>query len=329
MKILYVALQYEYGMPHRGPNEIGERGFKQVFEKLGHSVVPFYFDSYLEKKDQLQIDLLAKANQEKPDLIYFILYTDQIAFETLDKLNGLAKTVAWFGDDPWRFDDFTSRYAPHLSCSVTTDPFAVEKYKKIGVQNVFLSQWAAIDQSDVPAFDGKYEFDVSFIGGSHSYRRWFIDFLRKAGIKVDAFGFNWPNGVVDHNRMIQIFQRSKINLNLSNSVCFDVRYLLHNIKNPIVVWRTPKTAPQIKARNFEIPYYGGFQVTDYVPALDFYLDIGKDVVCYKDVDDALVQIRHYLQNDEEREKIKVRGIQRARQEHSYFHRHKKFFEWLR
>ena len=63
-------------------------------------------------------------------------------------------------------------------------------------------------------------------------------------------------------------------------------------------------ASQIKARNFEIPYFGGFKLADYVPTLENYFDIGKDVVCYNDVDEAELLIRYYLENEEEREIIK-------------------------
>lgn len=329
MHILYVDLQYEYGMKHRGPNVIGDRGFKRVFERLGHQVSTFYYDEYLNDSQKLQTELLNRAEQIKPDLIYFILFADQFQFETLDKLRQNAITVNWFGDDQWRFDSFTKRYAPHFSWSVTTDSFALEKYKKAGLKNVHLSQWAAVDDDIIIPTKIDYQYDVSFVGASQSFRRWFVAELKSRGIKIEAFGFNWPNGTLTHDKMIETFQRSKINLNLSNSVSFDLRYLKHNLKNPIVAWRSPKTSSQIKARNFEIPYYGGFQLTEYVPGLDLYLNIGKEVACYKDVDEAELLIRHYLENDKLREDQKTLSVQKARSSHTYFHRHKEFFEKLK
>ena len=70
-------------------------------------------------------------------------------------------------------------------------------------------------------------------------------------------------------------------------------------------------------------------MTDYVPTLEKYLEIGKEVVCYRDVDEAAMLISYYLKNDEEREKIKVQSMQRARREHTYFHMHKAIFENLK
>ncbi|MEZ4814795.1 MAG: hypothetical protein R3A80_06255 [Bdellovibrionota bacterium] len=40
MKILYVDLEYDHGMKHRGPNVIGQ-GFKKSFVDLGHEVDTF------------------------------------------------------------------------------------------------------------------------------------------------------------------------------------------------------------------------------------------------------------------------------------------------
>jgi spore maturation protein CgeB len=328
MKILFVDLQYEYGMKHRGLNEIGERGFRQVFEKLGHSVETFYYDEYLNNLSGLQTALLEKAEVVKPDLVYFILFGEQFAEATLKTLSLKYKTINWFGDDQWRFESFTKKYAPCFTYSVTTDPFALGRYHALGITNVFLSQWAALD-SDEAIQNEPYQYDVSFVGGSHSVRRWFLSELSQRGISVAAFGYGWPGGPVSLSEMNRIFRTSKINLNLSNSIHFDLRYLTHNLKNIVVALKSKKSASQMKARNFEIPYFGGFQMADYVPFLERYLKIGEEVVCYRDVDEAAELIRYYLGNDKEREMIKQAGILRSRNEHSYFHRHQKVFEQLK
>lgn len=329
MKILYVDLQYDYGMKHRGPNEIGDRGFRQVFQKLGHAVEVFYYDDYLQRLPELQVLLLEKAKLVAPDLIYFNLFGDQFDLSTLDQLKKEYKTINWFGDDQWRFDKFTSKYAPHFTYCVTTDPFALKKYHNLGLFNVVLSQWASMDYELDEISTSAYKYDVSFIGGSHSVRRWFISELEKRNIRVAAFGHGWPNGVLSLKEMGQLFAQSKINLNLSNSVNCDLRYLMHNFKNMIVALKSDKSASQIKARNFEIPYFGGFQLTEYVPFLESYLSIGQEVACFRDIDEAALLIKYYLQNDLEREKIKSAGVLKARQCHTYFQRHKNIFEQIK
>lgn len=330
MKVLYVDLQYEYGMKNRGVNQIGEYGFRKVFERLGHSVECFYYDDYLKNTGALQQDLLKAAAVAKPDLIFFNLFGEQFSLETISELTSKYRTMNWFGDDQWRFESFTKKYAPEFTYSVTTDPFAVDKYHALGVRNVFLSQWAALEFDAEPEWvqTPNYKYDVSFVGGSHSVRRWFIKELGRRGIEVATFGYGWPSGPIPLQKMIELFQITKINLNLSNSTTFDIRYLMDNIKNPVVLWKSPKSESQLKARNFEIPYYGGFQMTDYVPFIENYLEVGREISCYRDVAEAALLIEYYLKNDELREKIRLAGMRRSQTEHTYTHRLKLILESL-
>ena len=319
MKILHVDLLYDYGIKERGINVIGQEGFKKNFEKLGFEVVSFYYDQYLKDTKPLQKALIEFANSEKPDLIFFSLFRDQFSHETLQHLKRKYTTINWFGDDQWRFDNFTKYYANDFSWCITTDLYAVNKYKELGQKNVVLSQWAAIDTQETPASDG-YEYDVSFVGGFHPYRSWFLSQLRKRGISVEAFGNGWKNGPLTSDEMNELFAKSKINLNISNSNSFDIRYLMSSVKAILLAIKSKKSNSQIKARNFEIPFFGGFQLTDYVPSLEQYFDIGKEIVCYASPEEAILQIEYFLENDSLRESIRGAGHQKALQCHGYLHR---------
>ncbi len=317
MKILYVDLEFDYGDPSRGINAIGQLGFKNSFEQLDHKVIPFYYDSYLKSNlIGLQKDLCEKADQVSPDLIFFILFRDQFTAETLAYLKSKYKTANWFGDDTWRFDGFTRKFAPFFTYSITTDKFSIAKYHAMGIKNVIHSQWAAIDdkRSIPPAV---YKYDVSFIGGYNRYRNWFVKKLQKCGVNITCFGHGWPNGSLSNDKMIELFRSSKINLNLSNSASFDLRYLLTHPKNLAHTLHTTKHASQIKARNFEINYYGGFQLSDYVPGLEDYYDIGKELACYSNPEESAMLIKYYLENEKERETIRDLGMEKARQSYTY------------
>ena len=328
MKILYVDLQYDYGIKARGKNIIGEDGFKKSFEELNHEVVMFYYDDYLQDTKPMQQKLKDFADDIKPDLIFFSLFQNQFEVETLDYLKSRYKTINWFGDDQWRFDNFTCNYANHFTYCITTDKFSIPKYKNLGQYNVIYSQWAAIDSHQMPKFEG-YKYDVSFVGGFHPYRKWFINTLQKRGLKVEAFGNAWKNGPLTAEEMNQLFMNSKINLNIGNSNSFDIRYLLSYWKAIPLLFRSKKNASQIKARNFEIPYFGGFQLTDYSPSIENYFDIGKEIVCYKDVDEAELLIRYYLENEEERETIKNSAHQKSTNKHGYIHRLQSVLEQIK
>jgi len=329
MKILYVDLKYDYGIKSRGINAIGQDGFKASFENLGHNVETFYYDDYLKALPALQTALCKCADSVKPDLIFFCLYQEQFTHQTLQYLKNNYTTMNWFGDDQWRFDSFTSLYANDFTWCITTDQFSIDKYHTIGQKNVIYSQWAAIDAHSVNKEHTGYAYDVSFVGGYHPYRKWFIEQLQKQGIAVDVFGHGWPNGSLSNDDMNRMFAASKINLNISNSSSLDISYVFSSLRTCLNTLRSTKTSSQIKARNFEIPFFGGFQLTDYVSTLEKYFDIGKEVSCYASPDEAVRLIQYYLLHDEERESIRVQGHQRALSEHGYTHRLKKIFEVLK
>jgi len=62
---------------------------------------------------------------------------------------------------------------------------------------------------------------------------------------------------------------------------------------------------------------GGFQLTDYVPSLEEYYYIGKEVVCYSNIDEAEKLIHYCLKHKDERESIKSAGVEKARSEHTF------------
>lgn len=320
--ILVVLMQWDYGKKERGVSA-EKLWFHDPFLKLAENVEAFWYDEYLHTPDKLQQLLLQKASQCKPDLIFFIPYQDQFTPATLDSLKSISTTVAWFGDDTWRFDSFSSRYATHFTHVATTDPGSVSKYRKLGGSPI-LTEWAASEplSKDIGPLRGDepYRYDVSFVGGINPFRKWFIEMLGKKGIAVTCFGAGWPKGRVSFEEMEQIFRFSRINLNVSNSVCHDIRYIFSGLRPFNDYFRSRKTAEQVKARNFEIPLAGGFQLSNYVLGLERHLTIGTEIALYNTPEDCAEQIWYYLDNDAEREAIAARSHERSMAEHTYYHR---------
>ena len=126
--------------------------------------------------------------------------------------------------------------------------------------------------------------------------------------------------------MGEIFENSKINLNISNSVNYDVRYIFSSLRSIKEFLRSTKRIEHIKARNFEIPAFAGFQLTNYVHCLEDYFDIGREVAVYISFDDLILRINYYLNNEEERKKIMINGYKRVMNEPTYLYRFKKIFK---
>lgn len=325
MKIVPVFLRNDYGVKSRG-DSLEFRGFLPALKHITDEVYPFWFDEYLDKKKELQKRVIEFIDEIHPDIVFFILIEDEFSFETLDYLKSKYLTVNWFGDDHWRFESFTKRYISHFTYSITTDKYAVDKYESAGCKNVILSQWASFGcTEDIDFEEIKYKHDISFIGGISEYRKWVMRELSKKGIKVECFGYGWENGRVSFEELEDIFKTSRINMNISNSAPYDIRYIFSSLKSMREFIGTQKRAEQIKARNFEIPAFGGFQLTNYAPSLEDYLKIGDEVIIYKTVKELALHVNYYLNNEKERRRIMVNGYSRAKREHTYMNRLKEVF----
>ncbi|HBW21953.1 MAG TPA: hypothetical protein DEF68_01070 [Elusimicrobia bacterium] len=327
-KILAVFMEWDYCDPKRGPS-MDKVYFYNNLAKLAAKVEPFWYDAYINDLPKLQELLINKAKVYNPDLIFFVPYIDQFTPATLDFLKEHWPTLAWFGDDTWRFESYAAKMAPHFTHAVTTDVFSVPKYKKLGLTPI-ISQWAAqLNSADPgPVPPESYEYEVSFVGGYNRFRAWYIERLAREGIKVHCFGAGWPAGKISFEEMDRIFYKTIINLNLSNSVSHDIRFILSGFRSVVNYLRSPKRAEQIKARNFEIPLAGGFQLTNYAPGLEKYLKIGEEVAVFSSPEECALQIRYYLENEAERLKIVLAGRKRAMAEHTYFARLEKILKEL-
>ena len=321
IRVLAVLMRWGYGRPEMGPSTEPAM-FLEPLTGLCREVRPFWYDEYMSDPALLERKLQECAEDYAPDLIFFTTYQDQFRPEFLDRLKSRFKTVAWFGDDQWRFENYTRRYARHFSTCITTDSFAVAKYEALGA-NVILSQWA-VDNSlgvrePLPP-DGAFLYDVSFVGARNEVRSWFARLLQKQGIAVACFGPKWPSGFLPYEQIAEIFQRSRINLNFSNSVQQDIRFIFGGARNFARWIRSRKRCEQMKARNFEIPLAGGFELSHYAPSLERYLDIGKEVGIFTSPEDCAQQIRYYLDNPQERYEMAVRAHKRTVAEHTFVHR---------
>lgn len=338
MKIVTAFLKYDYGIKERGIS-VEEAIILPAIKQVNEDVIPFWLEDNGFPNDikGLQTNLLDFVNKKKADLIFFILMKDEIKVETIRELNKTFKTVNWFCDDQWRFDDFSSKIGPELSYVITVDKFSVEKYHSIGCNNVFLTQWAtAFYQENLDLDKVNYKYDVSFIGGKNLIREWYIYELGKRGIEVACFGSGWTGGRLPLDDMNQIFLESKINLNLSNSLPRDIRYyrfinkqlflipfsslklrkkagLILRIILTLLGRIEKKNVEQIKARNFEIAGAGGFELSQYALEVEDYYVIGKEIAIFSTLDELVLQIHYYLNNSKLRKKIAKEGYLKSAQ----------------
>jgi spore maturation protein CgeB len=326
MNILYVGMKHDYGDPLRGES-FEEANFKSSLVGMGHNVVHFDFMERAQAVgiSRMREEIVDFARSQPLDVVFFFLFENEFDAVTLRRVGSAANapTVNWFADDHWRFRDFSATVAPGLDWVVTTDFNAVSKYRRIGIQNVILSQWACNDYVYKPSPQPSGP-EVSFVGQPHGNRLAAMDMLRAADIEPTCFGFGWPSGRLTTQEMINLFSSSSINLNLANGSQPSLSAVL---KKRLIRRNSVFTSDglQIKGRTFEIPGCGGFQLTQAAPGLQDYFEIGSEIGVFKGDDDFVRTTKYWLHNADEREAVAQAGLARVRRDHTYSRRFKEIF----
>jgi spore maturation protein CgeB len=318
-------MSYDYGDPARG-HSYEYYNFYQSLKALGHDVVLFDFMTELQQlgKQAMNRKLLEVAEALKPGLAMFSLYTDQFDPETVKEMKRHTRTLCFFHDDTWRVE-FSRYWAPHFDFFTTPDVYGERKYQALGLETAIHFPFGCND-SIYRKSEMEKKYDVSFVGAWHPYREWLIKRLRKAGFNVKAVGYRWPGGIVSHEDMVELFNETRINLNMSNSTSWDARYLLSSPRGLVNRVRSPKSVEQIKARHFEINGSGGFQLSYYVEGLERHYGIGTEIAVYLDPDDLLQKVNFYLAEDKLRESIADAGYARTLVEHTFGRRFELVFQ---
>ena len=298
VRLLYVAQKFDYGNPARGYS-YEENHFLPALIGLGFD--PIRFDSLtlvrrLGKKAASEL-LVELAFRLRPAVAFLVLFKDDFDEGAVEELRRLGcVTFNWFTDDHWRFESFSSRWAPRFSWAITTHPEAVRKYRERGITNVIRSQWGANHHLYRP-LDRARQFAATFIGQPHGDRRHVVQALRRAGIAVETWGYGWPRGRLSTRRAVEVINETEVNLNLSNAVT--------------------GTIDQIKGRDFEIPACRALLLTKNVEALGDYFELGTEILTYESFEDLAAKIRWALDHPQEAEKIRQGGYRRALAHHTY------------
>ena len=321
-------------------NSYEYHNFLKPLENLGNEVLTFDFKTIMNVfgREQMNNQLLDLVKETKPSLVIFVPHTDEFIPNIVDEIGRFSITLCYFFDDMWRIE-FSRFWAKHFHFVTTSDVNGITKFKQVGHENVIYSPFACNTQVYIKKELPKI-YDVTFVGGYNPYREWYINILKKEGINVKTWGLGWKTKMLSTEEMINVFNQSRINLNLSNNICWDIRYLVdtsRSIRKSINIWkqtylasRQPdfKTVEQIKGRHFEINACGGFQLSYYVEGLENFFDIGQEISLYFSPEDLSQKIKYYLLHENELNLIALRGFQRTQQNHSMEKRFHHIFEQI-
>lgn len=303
--------------------------FQEPLQKMRYSVLAFDFIEEMRShgREEMNQKLLNIVKGHLPDIVIFVPHTDQFIPTIVDEIGQYAITLGYFFDDMWRIE-YSRLWARHFKFVTTSDVNGVRKFGEAGFSNVIYSPFAC-NTDFYEKRDLHKKYDVSFVGGYHPYREWYLNILKNRGINVQIYGLGWgAANMISSEDMINIFNQSRINLNLSNCVCWDIRFLFNphrSIANIVRVWKRAliglhrpdmKTVEQVKGRHFEINSCGGFQLSYYVEGLERMYSIGEEIALYVSPEDMIEKIHYYLEHENEREAIAKSGYERTLRDHT-------------
>lgn len=348
-RILFCGLKYEYGKPTAGLSFEYQNFYETLKRMEGVECGLFAVDEKMLEvgRDALNAKLIFEVEQKKPNLLFCFLFTEEIKKETIDYITRKTstKTFNWFADDHWRFPIYSRYWAPLFSAVSTTDSQAVAKYKSIGVK-IIKTQWGANTFLYKPITELANEYDITFVGKNYGNRGEYIKFLKAKNLPAEGYGGGWPLGRVDHQKMLEIFSLSKINLNFTESPYmtakdrakilaklfvkkelgeykFNLHNFFDNLKSALGTQRR-----QIKGRTFEVPATGGFLLTGDADNISDYYEIGKEIEVFYNKNDLAEKCKYYLNHDQDRQNIARAGYARTLKDHTYEQRFREIFRQM-
>ena len=74
---------------------------------------------------------------------------------------------------------------------------------------------------------------------------------------------------------------------------------------------------------------GAFYLTGWLEEMSLHYEVGKEIVCYRSVEEMVALSRHYLSHESDRERVRRAGHERARRDHTWQRRFEDLFQELR
>ena len=306
------------------PNFYQNRDWIPILKSIFKQVLIFSPRDYYFRygKNEMNKKFLEFVAKEKPDYILFSLSYDEFYIDTLlniKKISPKTKTMHFFGDDNWRYDDWSRYYALFFDYKLTSEKDIFD-YKKDKLKNIFFFHGVNIDFFKPLNLEKKY--DVSFIGMPIRDRYDYIKFLKNQGIKIKLFGPGWNNyedlkdiygGFLNSNDLIQVINQTKINLSFSKTILKE----------------KGKKDKQLKGRILEIPACKAFLLIENFPGLKLFFktkEINK--ITFENKKELLKKIKYYLRNDYERERIAEKIYHEVISKYNWYTLFENFFKKL-
>jgi spore maturation protein CgeB len=283
--------------------------FDKYFESM--SIANRFQNKYLvgPKTYRLNRDLVAYCRQLKPDLVF--LYRNTHLWEkTIREIKHMGcKIFSYNNDDPFAEKHPVYLWRNYFRSLSHCDHIFVYRHKNIsdlaerGYANVSLLRSYYISERNYPvSAQDDYAHDITFIGHwENDSRDEYIKELLDNKFDVGLYGTYWHK-----SRYYGLF-RSHFGQIRALRKDYNVALSSSKIALSFLSKRNNDTYTR---RAFEIPAAGTFMLSEYSDDMNSMFKGGVEAEYFRDKEELVDKVRHYLVEDEKREKIAQAGYDR-------------------
>lgn len=205
-------------------------------------------------------------------------------------------------------DDDYQRWAKQFDLNITNCLPATEWYRARGLPVIYSPSGMHRPEGLTEPTSSDFQHGFSFLGSIKPEREWVVEQLQRFGVPLKLFGAGWPDSQwVDDAKAL--FRSTQLNLGIG-------------LASP------SKSLTTVKGRDFECPGVGGCYVTTYNWELPLHYEIGKEILCYRSVEELVEIYAYYHRRPEECLKIGQAAWRRCSAEHTWEQRFRRIFREL-
>jgi hypothetical protein len=202
-------------------------------------------------------------------------------------------------------NDNYEQWAPCFDLNLTNVRAVVDWYKASGCPVYYMPE-GYHPKTDPPEGPPAYRREIAFVGSWRAERAELHGRLRRFGVPLEMFGWGWPNAQ-EGSAPEAIYRSSMMTLGIG-------------FASPSKVLTTLKT------RDFECPGSGACYLTTFNWELALHYEIGKEILCYRSVEEIVELFSFYRRRPDECWRIAQSAYRRCINEHTWEKRFRKLFE---
>jgi hypothetical protein len=261
---------------------------------------------------------IKKQQQKEPDLVFFYARAALLsegAFQLL-RDQWSCPLLGMNLDDKMEFlnygefaevNDNYNRWAKHFDVNISNVRAVVDWYGDLGLPVYYMAEGYHPKRGyGLPGDKPEFRHEITFVGSWRWERQQLIRRLQHGGVPVEPVGSGWPNSEPG-NDPEAVYRASMMNLGIG--------------------FASPsRTLTTLKTRDFECPGAGACYLTTYNWELGLHYDIGKEILCYRSMEELVELFSFYRRRPEECVKIAQAAYRRGLSEHTWEKRFRKFFK---